>query len=96
MQARRTEYYARYVAGLRDEKAKARIESRVLSLCNGNPGDAKGVGEGVSELRIHYGPGYRVYYKRSGREIYLLLVAGTKGTQAEDIVLAKKMARELI
>ena len=96
MRAERSEYYARYLAELKDERGKARIESRVLSLCNGNPGDVKPVGEGVSELRIHYGPGYRVYFKRSGREIYLLLVAGTKSTQAEDIALAKKIARELV
>lgn len=96
MRAERSECYARYMAALKDERGKARIESRVLNLCNGNPGDSKPVGEGVSELRIHYGPGYRVYYKRSGSEIYLLLVAGTKGTQTEDIALAKRIARGVI
>ena len=95
MKAVETEFYARYMDALRDEKAKARIESRVLKLCLGNAGDAKPVGEGVSELRIHYGPGYRVYYKRHGREVYILLVAGTKSTQDADIRLAKEIARSI-
>lgn len=95
MRAAKSEYYARFMDGMRDEKGKARIESRVLALCNGNAGDAAPVGEGVSELRIHYGPGYRVYYKRHGREVYLLLVAGTKATQDADIRLAKRIAKSI-
>jgi len=95
MRAIKTEFYARYMDALRDEKAKARIESRVLNLCGGNAGDARPVGEGVSELRIHYGPGYRVYYKRHGHEVYILLVAGTKSTQDADIRLAKEIARSI-
>ena len=67
--------------------------TRVKRLCAGNPGDVKSVGEGVSELRIDYGPGYRVYYKDTGREIILLLCGGDKSTQQEDIKRAKKIAR---
>jgi len=95
MKAVESEYYAQYMDDLRDERGKARIESRVLNLCNGNAGDSKPVGEGVSEMRIHYGPGYRVYYKRHGLEVYLLLVAGTKATQEADIRLAKKIAKSI-
>lgn len=96
MRAAKSEYYVQYMDSLRDEKGKARIESRVMNLCNGNAGDAEPVGEGVSELRIHYGPGYRVYYKRHGLEVYLLLVAGTKATQDADIKLAKKIAKSIM
>lgn len=95
MRAVKTEHYARYMDALRDEKAKARIESRVLNLCLGNAGDAKPVGEGVSVLRVHYEPGYRVYYRRHGREVYILLAAGTKSTQDADIRLAKEIARSI-
>ena len=92
MEIKKTEQYVRWMAELRDERAKARIPNRVFRLANGNPGDAQPVGEGVSEMRIHYGPGYRVYYKKIGLEIVILLVGGTKGTQSADIALAKQLA----
>lgn len=92
MGIKKTEQYVRWMAELRDERAKARISNRVFRLANGNPGDAQPVGEGVSEMRIHYGPGYRVYYKKIGLEIVILLIGGTKGTQSADIALAKQLA----
>ena len=92
MIAVKTEHYTRRIAALKDERAKARIASKVFRLCCGHPGDAKPVGEGVSELRIDYGPGYRVYYKQRGNEIVILLLAGSKKTQSADIALAKEIA----
>jgi putative addiction module killer protein len=81
--------------GLRDIRARARILVRVERLAVGNPGDATPVGEGVSELRIHYGPGYRVYYKQQGRELAVLLAGGDKRTQTRDILTALRLARDL-
>jgi len=78
---------------LRDRQARYRIIARIKRLENGNPGDVKPVGEGISEMRIDYGPGYRVYYKDTGREIIILLCGGDKRTQQEDIAEAKKIAR---
>jgi len=72
-----------------------RIQVGIERLLAGNPGDVQPVGEGVSELRIDHGPGYRVYFKRRGREIVILLAGGSKATQAGDIRMALKMAREL-
>ena len=92
MDIKKTEHYINWMAELRDERAKARISNRVFRLANGNPGDTQPVGEGVSEMRIHYGPGYRVYYKKIGLTIVILLVGGTKGTQSADIALAKQLA----
>ena len=92
MGIKKTEQYVRWMAELRDERAQARISNRVSRLANGNTGDAQPVGEGVSEMRIHYGPGYRVYYKKIGLEIVILLVGGTKGTQSADIARAKQLA----
>jgi putative addiction module killer protein len=80
---------------LRDIRARARILARVERLATGNPGDVKPVGEGVSELRIDYGPGYRVYYTQRGREIIILLAGGDKSTQARDIKTALRLARNL-
>ena len=80
---------------LADPKAKARILARLTSAALGNFGDCEAVGEGVSEMRIHVGAGYRVYYMRTGSTIYLLLAGGTKASQARDVVKAKRMAREL-
>ncbi len=76
-------------------RAKAKIIQRIDRLELGNPGDVAPVGEGVSEMRIHYGPGYRVYIKQRGEEIVVLLCGGDKSTQDTDIALAKKLAREL-
>jgi putative addiction module killer protein len=80
---------------LADQKAKARILARVLSATFGNFGDCEPVGEGVSEMRIHVGAGYRVYYTRTGSTIYVLLAGGVKASQTKDIAKAKEMARAL-
>ena len=92
---RKTETYARWLDGLRDIRARARLLVRVERLAAGNPGDVRPVGEGVSEMRIDYGPGYRVYYTQRGREVVVLLAGGDKGTQATDIKTALRLARNL-
>jgi putative addiction module killer protein len=79
---------------LRDIRARARIEARILRLSQGNPGDAKSVGSGVSEMRIDYGPGYRVYFTRRGRFVALLLCGGDKRTQDADIKRAIEIAED--
>jgi putative addiction module killer protein len=76
-------------------RRKARILARLTAAALGNFGDCESVGEGVSEMRIHVGPGYRVYYVRTGSIVYVLLAGGTKASQAKDIAKAKRMAREL-
>ena len=95
LKVRRTEVYARWLDGLRDVRARARVLVRVERLVAGNPGDARPVGEGVSELRIDYGPGYRVYFKRRGRTVVVLLVGGDKRSQSADIETALRLARNL-
>jgi putative addiction module killer protein len=95
MEVRKTEPYAKWIDGLRDIQARARILARVEWLALGNPGDVEPVGEGVSELRIHYGPGYRVYFKQQGRELVILLAGGDKRSQAKDIKKALSLARNL-
>ena len=95
LEVRKTEVYAEWLDGLRDVRAKARILVRVERLAAGNPGDARPVGEGVSELRIDYGPGYRVYFKRQGRTVVVLLAGGSKRTQNRDIGTALRLARNL-
>lgn len=92
---RKTDAYARWLDGLRDIQARARVLARVERLAAGNPGDAKSVGEGVSELRIDYGPGYRVYYTMRGRTVVILLAGGDKRTQASDIKTALRLVRNL-
>lgn len=87
-----TEDYARWFGKLRDQRARARIDVRIRRLSLGNPGDVKPVGEGVSELRIDYGPGYRVYFTARGPEIVLLLIGDDKSGQARDIAQAKALA----
>lgn len=94
MELRQTAVYRRWIEGLRDRQARARIDVRVDRLLRGNPGDVKPVGEGVSELRISYGPGYRVYYTRRGDTVILLLCGGDKSDQSRDIAQAKALARE--
>jgi len=84
-----------WLSGLVDQKAKARILARLTSATFGNFGDCESVGEGVSEMRIHVGAGYRVYYTRTGSTIYVLLAGGTKASQVKDITKAKRMAGEL-
>jgi putative addiction module killer protein len=95
IEIRKTEAYARWIDELGDIRARARILARVERLATGNPGDVKPVGEGVSELRIDYGPGYRVYYTQRGRELVILLAVGDKSTQARDIKTALRLARNL-
>ena len=92
---RQTETFAAWLDGLRDLQAVARIDVRLRRLSLGNPGDVKQVGEGVSELRIDYGPGYRVYFVRRGTLVVVLLCGGDKRTQDQDIAAAKKLAREV-
>ncbi len=89
----KTEIFSRWLDGLRDLHARARIQARIERLAMGNPGDVKPVGEGVSELRIDYGPGYRVYYTKRGREIIVLLAGGDKRTQNRDIETALRLKR---
>jgi putative addiction module killer protein len=84
-----------WLSGLSDLKAKARILARLQSAALGNFGDSEPVGEGISEMRIHVGAGYRVYYTRTGTTVYILLAGGDKSTQRKDIAHAKKLAREL-
>lgn len=93
MEIRRTEVFARWIDGLRDVRARARVLVRIERLATGNPGDVAAVGEGVSELRIDYGPGYRVYFKKRGRSLIILLAGGDKSTQAKDIRAALRLAR---
>ena len=95
LEVRRTEVYARWLDGLKDVRARARVLVRVERLVAGNPGDVRPVGEGVSELRIDYGPGYRVYFKRQGRTVVVLLAEGDKRTQSADIETALRLARNL-
>ena len=94
IEVRQTGVFSDWLRKLRDEKARSRILIRVRRLSLGNFGDVKPVGEGVSELRIDYGPGYRVYLQQSGSELVLLLAGGSKKTQSTDIAKAKKLAKE--
>ena len=92
---RSTEVFLKWLRGLRDSRAKARIQIRVDRMSLGNPGDVSPVGEGVSEMRINYGPGYRVYFASRGKILIVLLCGGDKRTQDRDIKQAIKMAAEL-
>ena len=91
---RETEAFVAFIKKLKDRRAVARITARIDRLRMGNPRDVKPVGKGVSELRINYGPGYRVYYKQVGTRVIILLVAGDKSGQAKDIKLAQRLAKE--
>jgi len=95
IEIRKTNVYAKWIDGLRDIKARARILVRIERLAGGNPGDVKPVGDGVSELRINYGPGYRVYFKQKGQQLVILLAGGDKSTQSKDIQKALELARNL-
>jgi len=95
LEIRKTETYAQWIDNLRDLQARARVQVRIERLAAGNPGDVRAVGEGVSELRIDYGPGYRVYFTKHGREVVILLAGGDKTTQAADIKIALRLARNL-
>jgi putative addiction module killer protein len=96
MKARRqTEAFSEWLRNLSDARARARIAARIDRLAVGNPGDVAPVGEGISEMRIHYGPGYRVYFVQRGAALVVLLCGGDKSTQAGDIRTAKQLASEL-
>ncbi len=92
---RKTKEFDDWLLALRDHKAVAKIVARIERLALGNPGDVKPVGEGISEMRIPYGPGYRVYYTQTGKEVVLLLCGGDKATQDKDIKRAREIAAEL-
>ncbi|MDR3123810.1 MAG: type II toxin-antitoxin system RelE/ParE family toxin [Treponema sp.] len=92
---RRTDVFIKWLKNLTDSNARFRVYQRIERLANGNPGDVKPIGEGCSEMRIDYGPGYRVYFKDTGKEIIFLLCGGEKSNQTKDIENAKKLAKEL-
>jgi putative addiction module killer protein len=91
----RSSVFDAWLSDLADQKAKARILARLRSAMHGNFGDCEPVAGGVSEMRIHVGPGYRVYFVRTGSTIYVLLTGGDKSTQKQDIARARKMAHDL-
>ncbi len=95
VQVRRTTEFIDWLVNLRDVAARARIAKRIDRIAAGNFGDAKSIGDGVSELRFAFGPGYRVYYTRRGDVVVILLCGGDKGSQARDIQQAKAMARDI-
>lgn len=95
IEIRQTDEYAKWFKGLRDKQAQARINVRVRRLSLGNPGDVKPVGEGVSELRIDHGPGYRVYFVQRGAMLVVLLAGGDKHSQSRDIQIALDLAHNI-
>ena len=95
VEIRQTEVYARWFGRLRDRQARVRIDSRIRRMSLGNFGDVTPVGEGVSEIRIDYGPGYRVYYTQRGQALVVLLAGGDKDSQDRDIQRALELARGL-
>jgi putative addiction module killer protein len=95
IEIRKTEVFGRWMDGLRDIRARARVQVRIERLASGHSGDAKPVGEGVSELRIDYGPGYRVYFTRRASTVVILLAGGDKRTQSADIKTAVRLAKNL-
>ncbi len=95
IEIRQTSTYADWFSQLRDRAVKGRIDIRIRRLSLGNPGDVKPVGEGVSELRVDFGPGYRIYFIKRGDSYVVLLAGGEKSSQANDIAKAKALAREL-
>lgn len=95
IEIRQTEGYEQWFDSVRDRQARVRIDARIRRLSLGNPGDVTPVGEGVSELRIDYGPGYRVYFVQRGQALVVLLAGGDKRTQDRDIRTALEMARAL-
>ena len=89
-----TETFRDWLSSLRDRRARVRIDDRLMRLASGNAGDTKSVGNGVHELRLHFGPGYRIYYMWAGDVLVILLNGGDKSTQSRDIAKAKKLAKE--
>jgi putative addiction module killer protein len=94
IEIKQTATFMTWESHLKDRRAKAAIAARIFRLANGLAGDVAPVGQGVSELRIHYGPGYRVYFQQRGSEIVILLCGGDKGSQPKDIETAKRLAAE--
>lgn len=95
IEIRKTQGFAQWLDNLHDIRARARVQVRIERLAAGHAGDSKPIGEGVCELRIDYGPGYRVYFKRRGRDVVILLAGGDKRTQSRDIKTALRLARNL-
>ena len=95
LETRETSAYAAWFSALRDRTAKARIDIRIRRLSLGNPGDVRPIGESVSKLRIHYGPGYRIYFTKQGETVVILLAGGDKSSQEQDIRHAKDLTRNL-
>ena len=95
IEVRQTETFSKWLAKLRDLRGRAKIQVRIDRLELGNPGDVKPVGEGVSEMRIDYGPGYRVYFIQKGSELIILLAGGDKVSQSRDVQKALTLAKEL-
>lgn len=95
VEIRKTDLFAKWIDNLRDVQAKARVLVRIERLASGNAGDVKPVGEGISEMRIDYGPGYRVYFTKRGSELIVLLAGGDKGSQSADIKVAIRLAQNL-
>jgi len=95
IEVRETGVFVTWLSGLRDRRAIARINILIRSLEMGSPGDAKSVGDGVYEMRVDYGPGYRVYYIHVGKAVVILLCGGDKSTQDHDIKTAKSIANQL-
>ena len=95
IEIQQTQVFERWLRRLRDTQARRLITDRIQRLSSGNYGDARSVGGGVSELRVHYGPGYRIYFTRQGEWIIVLLVGGDKDSQDRDIRTAQDLAREL-
>ena len=95
IEVRQTEDYAKWFKKLRDKQAQARITTRIQRLEQGNPGDVRPVGGGISELRINYGPGYRVYFVRRGELLIILLTGGDKDSQDRDIRTALDLVSDL-
>lgn len=95
IEIRKTDTFAQWIDDLSDIRARARVLVRIERLAAGNPGDFKPVGDGVSEMRIDYGPGYRVYFKKQGFKLIILLAGGDKKSQTADIELALQLARDL-
>jgi putative addiction module killer protein len=95
IEIRKTDVFVKWLDSLNDINARTRVLVRIERLAAGNPGDVKPVGEGVSELRISYGPGYRIYYKKTGRTLIILLAGGDKSSQVKDIKTAIRLARNL-
>jgi putative addiction module killer protein len=93
-QLKQTETFRKWERKLKDQRARAMIAARLFRLANGLAGDVAPVGQGISELRIHYGPGYRVYFQQRSEEIIILLCGGNKGTQGRDIEKVKQLAAE--